>query len=200
MESYTIKNLTFSYPEKEKKVLNNLSFSIERGQFVTLCGPSGCGKTTLLRQLKTVLAPHGSLSGDIIFEGKPLSEVDIRTQSSKIGFVMQSPDNQIVTDKVWHELAFGLESLGFNTPAIRLKVAEMASFFGIETWFYKNVTELSGGQKQLLNLAAIMAMQPSVLILDEPTSQLDPIAATEFISAVEKINRKKRCTESCFFR
>ncbi|HRR36029.1 MAG TPA: ATP-binding cassette domain-containing protein, partial [Clostridia bacterium] len=190
MESYTIKNLTFSYPEKEKKVLNNLSFSIERGQFVTLCGPSGCGKTTLLRQLKTVLAPHGSLSGDIIFEGKPLSEVDIRTQSSKIGFVMQSPDNQIVTDKVWHELAFGLESLGFNTPAIRLKVAEMASFFGIETWFYKNVTELSGGQKQLLNLAAIMAMQPSVLILDEPTSQLDPIAATEFISAVEKINRE----------
>ena len=190
MESYTIKNLTFSYPEKEKKVLNNLSFSIERGQFVTLCGPSGCGKTTLLKQLKTVLAPHGSLSGDIIFEGRPLSEVDIRTQSSKIGFVMQSPDNQIVTDKVWHELAFGLESLGFNTPAIRLKVAEMASFFGIETWFYKNITELSGGQKQLLNLAAIMAMQPSVLILDEPTSQLDPIAATEFISAVEKINRE----------
>ena len=166
MESYTIKNLTFSYPQKGKKVFDNLSFSIRQGQFITLCGPSGCGKTTLLRQLKTVLAPHGDRRGEILFEGIPLSEIDQRTQSSRIGFVMQSPDNQIVTDKVWHELAFGLESLGFDTSAIRLKVAEMASFFGIETWFYKNVTELSGGKKQLLNLASIMAMQPSVLILD----------------------------------
>lgn len=190
MESYTIKNLTFSYPQKGKKVFDNLSFSIRQGQFITLCGPSGCGKTTLLRQLKTVLAPHGDRRGEILFEGIPLSEIDQRTQSSRIGFVMQSPDNQIVTDKVWHELAFGLESLGFDTSAIRLKVAEMASFFGIETWFYKNVTELSGGQKQLLNLASIMAMQPSVLILDEPTSQLDPIAAAEFLSTVGKINRE----------
>ena len=190
MESYTIKNLTFSYPQKGKKVFDNLSFSIRQGQFITLCGPSGCGKTTLLRQLKTVLAPHGDRRGEILFEGIPLSEIDQRTQSSRIGFVMQSPDNQIVTDKVWHELAFGLESLGFDTSAIRLKVAEMASFFGIETWFYKNVTELSGGQKQLLNLASIMAMQPSVLILDEPTSQLAPIAAAEFLSTVGKINRE----------
>jgi energy-coupling factor transporter ATP-binding protein EcfA2/uncharacterized membrane protein len=190
MESYTIKNLTFSYPQKGKKVFDNLSFSIRQGQFVTLCGPSGCGKTTLLRQLKTVLSPHGDRNGEILFEGMPLSEIDQRTQSARIGFVMQSPDNQIVTDKVWHELAFGLESLGFDTPAIRLRVAEMASFFGIQTWFYKNVTELSGGQKQLLNLASIMAMQPSVLILDEPTSQLDPIAAAEFLSTVGKINRE----------
>ncbi len=190
MESYTIKHLTFSYPQKEKKVLDNLNLSINQGEFVTLCGPSGCGKTTFLCQLKTVLSPHGNRSGEILFEGSPLSEIDHRTQSSKIGFVMQSPDNQIVTDKVWHELAFGLESLGFDTLAIRLRVAEMASFFGIENWFYKNVTELSGGQKQLLNLASIMAMQPSVLILDEPTSQLDPIAAAEFLSAVGKINRE----------
>ncbi len=190
MESYEIKNLTFSYPQKEKKVLDNLSFSIRQGQFVTLCGPSGCGKTTLLRQLKTVLSPHGERRGEILFEGMPLSEIDQRTQSARIGFVMQSPDNQIVTDKVWHELAFGLESLGFDTPAIRLRVAEMASFFGIQTWFYKNVTELSGGQKQLLNLASIMTMQPSVLILDEPTSQLDPIAAAEFLFTVGKINRE----------
>ncbi|HNZ41589.1 MAG TPA: ATP-binding cassette domain-containing protein, partial [Clostridia bacterium] len=189
MASVKLQGIYKKYPGGVVAV-SDFNLKIKDKEFIILVGPSGCGKTTLLRQLKTVLAPHGSLSGDIIFEGKPLSEVDIRTQSSKIGFVMQSPDNQIVTDKVWHELAFGLESLGFNTPAIRLKVAEMASFFGIETWFYKNVTELSGGQKQLLNLAAIMAMQPSVLILDEPTSQLDPIAATEFISAVEKINRE----------
>ncbi len=190
MESYTIKNLTFSYPRKGKTVLDNLSFSIRQGQFVTLCGPSGCGKTTLLRQLKTVLAPYGDKSGEVLFEGIPLLEISQRLQSARIGFVMQSPDNQIVTDKVWHELAFGLESLAYDTPAIRLRVAEVASFFGIQDWFHKNVSELSGGQKQLLNLASIMAMQPSVLILDEPTAQLDPIAAAEFLSTVGKINRE----------
>ncbi len=190
MESYAIKNLTFSYPEQERLVLNDVSLTIERGQFVVLCGPSGCGKTTLLRQLKTVLAPHGVKSGTISFEGVSLEEMSHEEQSSRIGFVLQSPENQIVTDKVWHELAFGLESLGLDTPSIRLRVAEMASFFGIQNWFYKNVTELSGGQKQLLNLAAIMAMQPSVLILDEPTSQLDPIAASDFLATVGKINRE----------
>ena len=157
---------------------------------MTLCGPSGCGKTTLLRQLKTVLAPHGTRTGDILFEETPLDEVGQREQSARIGFVQQSPENQIVTDKVWHELAFGLESLGCDTPTIRGRVAEMANFFGIQNWFYKNVTELSGGQKQLLNLASVMAMQPDVLILDEPTSQLDPIAASDFLATVGKINRE----------
>jgi energy-coupling factor transporter ATP-binding protein EcfA2 len=128
--------------------------------------------------------------GEILFEGRPLDGIGQREQSERIGFVQQSPENQIVTDKVWHELAFGLESLGYDTATIRGRVAEMASFFGIQTWFYKNVTELSGGQKQLLNLASVMAMQPSVLILDEPTSQLDPIAASDFLATVGKINRE----------
>lgn len=190
MESYAIKNLTFSYPGQERLVLDDVSFCVGKGQFVVLCGPSGCGKTTLLRQLKTVLAPHGKKRGSILFEGKILDDIDQREQSARMGFVMQSPENQIVTDKVWHELAFGLESLGYDTASIRLRVAEMASFFGIQSWFYKNVSELSGGQKQLLNLASIMAMQPSVLILDEPTSQLDPIAASDFLATVGKINRE----------
>ena len=190
MEAYRIENLTFTYPGHSRPILNNVSLTVEQGQFVTLCGPSGCGKTTLLRQLKTVLAPHGEKSGAIYFEGNLLDDIDQKEQSARIGFVLQSPDNQIVTDKVWHELAFGLESLGYDTPTIRLRVAEMASFFGIQTWFYKNVTELSGGQKQLLNLAAIMAMQPTMLILDEPTSQLDPIAASDFLATVGKINRE----------
>lgn len=190
METFKIKNLTFYYPEAEKPVLDNLSFDVEPGEFLVLVGPSGCGKSTLLRQLKTVLAPHGEREGEILFEGKALDEISQRDQASKIGFVQQSPENQIVTDKVWHELAFGLESLGYDTPAIRARVAEMASFFGIQNWFYKNVAELSGGQKQLLNLASIMALQPSVLILDEPTSQLDPIAASDFLATVAKINRE----------
>ena len=190
MECFEIRGLTFSYPEQTKKTLDDLTFSVGQGEFIALVGPSGCGKTTLLRQLKTVLAPHGNLSGDILFEGRPLPDIDQREQSAHIGFVLQNPDNQIVTDKVWHELAFGLESLGYDTQTIRGRVAEMTSFFGIQTWFYKNVSELSGGQKQLLNLAAIMAMQPSVLILDEPTSQLDPIAAADFLATVGKINRE----------
>ncbi|MBQ8975607.1 MAG: ATP-binding cassette domain-containing protein [Oscillospiraceae bacterium] len=185
-----LKDLSFYYPEQEKPTLEHISLTVHEGEFLVLCGPSGCGKSTLMRQLKTVMAPHGVREGEILFMGAPLDDMDHRAQSSKIGFVQQSPDNQIVTDKVWHELAFGLESLGFDTPTIRRRVSEMASFFGIQTWFYKNVTELSGGQKQLLNLAAIMVMQPEVLILDEPTSQLDPIAASDFLATIGKINRE----------
>ncbi|MDR1539297.1 MAG: ATP-binding cassette domain-containing protein [Clostridiales bacterium] len=190
MEAYQIECLNFTYPNREKAALANISLSIERGEFVTLCGPSGCGKTTLLRQLKPSAAPHGIKEGSIRFEGKALEDLSAREAASKIGFVFQSPENQIVTDKVWHELAFGLESLGFSTQEIRLRVAEMASFFGIQAWFHTDVRELSGGQKQLLALASIMALQPSVLILDEPTSQLDPIAAGEFLATSGKINRE----------
>ncbi|MEG0495022.1 MAG: ATP-binding cassette domain-containing protein, partial [Eubacterium sp.] len=189
MATLKISNLTFTYPEMENPALENINFNIEEGDFIVLCGKSGCGKSTLLRHLKTVLTPHGTVTGEILFHEKILAEVDLREQSSEIGYVLQNPDNQIVTDKVWHELAFGLESLGFDTPTIRLRVAEMASYFGIQAWFKRSVVELSGGQKQLLNLASIMAMHPSLLILDEPTSQLDPIAASDFLETVKKINR-----------
>lgn len=195
MVHFEIKDLSFSYPAVgSRQVLSNINLTIEKGQYITVCGRSGSGKTTLLKHLKSVLTPHGKMKGEILFEGRPLKDVDLRTQSEKIGYVMQNPDNQIVTDKVWHELAFGLESLGLDQKTIRLRVAEMASYFGIQGWFHKNVSELSGGQKQLLNLASIMAMQPSVLILDEPTSQLDPIAATDFLNTVKKINRELRTT------
>ena len=204
MEAYRIENLKFAYPKPHRRgisegnsepnfsnfALDDINLIIKQGEFVTLCGPSGCGKTTLLRHLKPSASPHGLKSGAIYFEGSPLSELSQHDTAAKIGYVLQSPDNQIVTDKVWHELAFGLEGLGLPQPEIRLRVAEMASFFGIQTWFHKSVTELSGGQKQLLALASVMAMMPSVLILDEPTSQLDPIAAGEFLGIVWKINRE----------
>ena len=190
MERFKIQNLTFTYQEQEREVLRDISIDLNSGDFAVLAGPSGCGKSTMLRQLKTVLAPHGKKEGRILFNGVPLEEVDNRTQSARIGFEMQDPDSQIVTDKVWHELAFGLESLGVDNTAIRGRVAEMASFFGIQTWFHRSVTQLSGGQKQLLNLASIMVLQPDVLILDEPTSQLDPIAATDFLQTLGRINRE----------
>ncbi len=188
MALFEIKDLTFTYPQADKPALEHLSFRVEEGQFVVICGKSGCGKTTLLRHFKTVLTPYGMRTGQILFDGEALENVPARIQASQIGYVLQSPDNQIVTDKVWHELAFGLENLGCDQQTIRLRVAEMASFFGIQNWFHKNVEELSGGQKQLLNLAAIMTMQPRVLVLDEPTAQLDPIAAGEFLSTIRRIN------------
>ena len=190
MEAFSVDHLTFSYPGQSGNALEDVRFSVRQGEFLALCGSSGCGKSTLLRHFKTALAPQGMRRGTILFMGLPLGETVQREQSARIGFVQQSPENQIVTDKVWHELAFGLESLGYDTPSIRGRVAETASFFGIESWFYKGVTELSGGQKQLLNLASVMVMQPSVLILDEPTSQLDPIAASGFLAAVGRVNRE----------
>ncbi|MCL2152787.1 MAG: ATP-binding cassette domain-containing protein [Oscillospiraceae bacterium] len=211
---YKIENLTFTYPNHDKPALDDVNLVIGRGEFVTICGPSGCGKTTLLRHMKPSATPHGIIGrvkpecgikhvgranedagsreggAAIYFCGVPTGELSARDAAAKIGFVTQSPDNQMVTDKVWHELAFGLESLGVKTPEIRLRVAEMASFFGIQTWFRKPITELSGGQKQILALASIMATQPSALLLDEPTSQLDPIAAGEFLAMVAKINQE----------
>ena len=189
MNCIEVKNFSFQYPKESHAALYQVSMEVEEGSFVVLCGKSGCGKSTLLRQFKSVLASHGEKKGEILYSGQNLEDVDLRTQSAEIGYVLQNPDNQIVTDKVWHELAFGLESLGYDTPTIRLRVAEMASYFGIHSWFLKNVSELSGGQKQLLNLASVMAMHPKLLILDEPTSQLDPIAASDFLETVRKINR-----------
>ena len=188
VEKIKIKNLIFSYPNSEKTALNDINLTINQGEFVTICGKSGCGKSTLLRHLKPILTPHGKTSGEIYFDGKSIYDLSDREQAENIGFVMQNSDNQIVTDKVWHELVFGLESLGINSAEIRSKVAEMASFFGIQNWFYENVTNLSGGQKQILNLASVMVMNPTLLLLDEPSSQLDPISAHDFFTMLERIN------------
>ncbi|SHI73369.1 ABC transporter ATP-binding protein [Parasporobacterium paucivorans] len=190
MEVIKTKNLTFQYRNNPKSILNDISLDIYEGDFILLCGPSGCGKTTLLKHLKHLIAPVGDLSGDIFFNGVNIKEVPERSLVSEIGFVFQNPENQIVCDKPFEEMAFGLENLGLPSNEIRRRVAEMASFFGIEKYFEKDIHTLSGGQKQLLNLASIMVMQPSVLLLDEPTSMLDPVATGEFFSILNKINKE----------
>ena len=187
MACFKIENLTFSYPNG-KQALRGIELEIKDGEFVTVCGKSGCGKTTLLRLLKPLAAPHGNAGGKIYFNDKPIDELTDREQCIKIGYVMQNPDNQIVTDKVWHELAFGCENLGMKSSEIRARAGEMAAFFGLEDIFYSNTHSLSGGQKQLLNLAAVMMLRPSVLILDEPTAQLDPSAAYSFLQMLKRIN------------
>lgn len=194
MEIFTVKNLSFSYPLCVGKALDKVSFSIEKGDFTVVCGATGSGKTTLLRMLKRELTPLGEKTGEIIYKGTPIEALDDKTSACKIGFVMQRPEQQLVTDKVWHELAFGLENMGLPQQVIRRRVSEMSSYFGIESWFDRSVSELSGGQKQLLNLAAVMVMQPDILILDEPTAQLDPIAASDFIATVQKLNRELALT------
>lgn len=189
MEILAVNDLTFTYPQCSSPALNKISFHLNSGNFAVLCGATGSGKSTLLRMLKRELSPLGDVSGNVLFCGKELSALDDRTSAASIGFVMQRPEQQIVTDKVWHELAFGLENLGVKSDEIYRRIAEMASYFGIGDWFDRDTAELSGGQKQLLNLASVLVMQPQLLILDEPTAQLDPIAAADFIATLKRLNQ-----------
>lgn len=190
MEILHIENLNFKYPNSENNALSDVSFSVGVGEFAVVCGESGCGKTTLLKLLKKELAPNGERSGKVLYNGLDITDIEDDRTAYEIGYVLQNPDNQIVTDKVWYELAFGLENMALPTETIRRRVGEMASYFGINEWFGKKTDELSGGQKQLLNLASVMVMQPKVLILDEPTAQLDPIAASDFYATLQKLNRE----------
>lgn len=194
MEIITINNLSFSYSDSDKKVLDNISLAINEGELVLICGKSGCGKTTLVKNLKKVLMPKGKRRGEIYYRGISIDKLNDYEQATKIGYVMQDTDTQIVTDKVWHELAFGLENLGVESHVIKRRVAEIANYFGITDWFDKNTYELSGGQKQILNLASVMIMKPDVLILDEPMSQLCEVAANELLAMVKRINEELSTT------
>lgn len=189
MALFQVTNLTFNYPD-EQPILKDISLKIEEGEFVVLCGPSGCGKTTLLRLFMQQIAPVGDLSGDIYYCGKTLTKWDNRTLLEEIGFVMQNPDNQIVLDEVMQEIIFALENLGYSNFEMRKRVAEMVHFFGVESLLRKKPSELSGGQKQIINLLATLLLKPRVLLLDEPTSQLDPIAAKELLSILARLNEE----------
>lgn len=185
-----IRDLTFAYAAGDEPVLSDINIDIGSGEFVIIMGSSGSGKTTLLKMLKRNMIPAGRYSGRVYIYGKKADKLTDRENAAGIGYVSQDPDNQIVTDKVWHELAFGLENLGMDNVTIRKKVAEMSEYFGITGWYDREVSKLSGGQKQILNLASVMVMQPGILLLDEPTANLDPLAAIRFLDVVKRINQE----------
>src|SRR5699024_5931828 len=194
MELFKINNLSFQYPEMQKNALNQISLSVSEGQFIVLCGPSGCGKTTLLRLLKKELAPVGKLSGEIYYKNKQLDDWNERTLVEEIGLVFQDPENQIIMDDVMQEIVFSMENLGYSNFEMRKRVAETVHAFGMEHLLKSKPSELSGGQKQMLNLLSVLLLKPKVLLLDEPTSQLDPLAAKDLIIMLERLNKEMGIT------
>lgn len=193
MELFNVNHVSFSFPDTEP-VLTDVSLSFDEGDFVVIGGASGSGKTTLLKLLKRELTPTGTLQGDILYKGKPINDWEPRQMIEEVGYVFQDPDNQIVMDEVMQEIVFGLENLGYSTFEMRKRVAEMVHFFGVEDLLNAKPSELSGGQKQILNLLSVLLMKPRVLLLDEPTSQLDPVAAKELVLMLERLNKETGMT------
>lgn len=189
-----VQGLSFAYPGAEAPVLEGLDWRVPQGAFALLVGGTGSGKSTLLSLLKPEISPTGECAGELRVLGEPVADMDVRASAERVGYVFQDPENQIVCETVWHEMAFGLENLGLARDEMRRRVAETSYFFGLEDWLHRDTDTLSGGRKQLLSLAAVLALRPRVLLLDEPTSQLDPVAEKNFLHALFRVNRELGCT------
>lgn len=189
-----VRGLSFAYPGADAAVLEGLDWVVPQGAFALLVGGTGSGKSTLLSLLKPEIAPAGECAGELRVLGESVADMDVRASAERVGYVFQDPENQIVCETVWHEMAFGLENLGLARDEMRRRVAETSYFFGLEDWLHRDTDTLSGGRKQLLSLAAVLALRPRVLLLDEPTSQLDPVAEKNFLHALFRVNRELGCT------
>lgn len=194
MPAIEVRSLSFAYSGADAAVLEGLDWSVSQGAFALLVGGTGSGKSTLLSLLKPEIAPAGTRSGELRVLGEPVADMDVRASAERVGYVFQDPENQIVCETVWHEMTFGLENLGMSRDEMRRRVAETSYFFGLEDWLHRDTDTLSGGRKQLLSLAAVLALRPRVLLLDEPTSQLDPVAEKNFLHALFRVNRELGCT------
>lgn len=194
MPAIEVRSLSFAYPGADAAVLEGLDWSVPQGAFALLVGGTGSGKSTLLSLLKPEIAPTGELAGELRVLGEDVADMDVRASAERVGYVFQDTENQIVCETVWHEMAFGLENLGVSRDEMRRRVAETSYFFGLEDWLHRDTDTLSGGRKQLLSLAAVLALRPRVLLLDEPTSQLDPVAEKNFLHALFRVNRELGCT------
>ncbi|MBM6774171.1 energy-coupling factor ABC transporter ATP-binding protein, partial [Olsenella profusa] len=191
----SLERVSFSYavPEgapRPAPVLRDASLEVPQGAFALLVGATGSGKSTLLRLAKPEIAPAGELAGAVRVFGEDARALGPVASARAVGYVFQDPDAQIVCDTVWHEMAFGLENLGVDEGEMRRRVAETCNFLGIEPWFRARTAELSGGQRQTLALAAALALRPRLLLLDEPTAMLDPLAEKGFLSLLFRANRE----------
>ena len=181
------RGLSFAYPGTDAAVLEGLDWSVPQGAFALLVGGTGSGKSTLLSLLKPEIAPTGELAGERRVLGENVADMDVRTSVERVGYVFQDPENQIVCETVWHEMAFGLENLGLAPDEMRRRVAETSYFFGLEDWLHRDTDTLSGGRKQLLSLAAILALRPHLLLLDEPAAGMNPHETEELMENIIKI-------------
>lgn len=191
-----IRSLSYTYPDAEKPTLTNINLTIERGSFVVITGPSGCGKTTLCRCFNGLI-PHfygGKLEGDLIAYGLSINEHSTSELAEHVGFVFQSPENQLFALSVEKDIAFGLENLGVPREEMVKRVEWAMDMVGIRELREKAPFELSGGQQQRVAIASVLAMKPEIIVLDEPTSYLDPVSAKNLFDVVHTLNKELSLT------
>lgn len=190
------KALTYTYPIGEKPVFQDITIKIQKGEFVIITGPSGCGKTTLCRCLNGLI-PHfysGKLEGEISVSGLKVIEHPIHELSKHVGMVFQNPENQLFSLTIEKDVAFGLENLGFPRRKIRERVDQVLKITGLYDLKEQPPYELSGGQQQRAAIASVLAMQPEIIVLDEPTSFLDPMGAKKIFEVISRLNREMGIT------
>jgi len=190
------KNLTYTYPGATKPSIKDVSLTVEKGEFLLITGPSGCGKTTLCRCFNG-LVPHfyqGELKGEIAVAGEDVLKRHTYELAKHVGLVFQNPENQLFALSVEKDVAFGLENLGFPREEIRKKVDWAMKQTGIYDLRERSPHEISGGQQQRVAIAAVLAMEPEVIVLDEPTSFLDPLSAQKIFDVIYDLNRSQGIT------
>lgn len=186
-------DFSFKYSSSDTNILENINLSIKSNEITVLAGPTGCGKSTLLRSI-VGLIPNmydGEYSGEVIVDGIKIKDAEIKEIAKRVGFVFQNPENQIFMFSVERDIAFGLENLGIEQEIIKERIKKMMETLSITHLAEKAPHELSDGQKQRTALAGVLAMEPKILILDEPTSLLDPKTASEFMELMNKLCKEK---------
>jgi len=192
----SIKNLTYSYPDAEEATLKGVNLAVHKGEFIAITGSTGCGKTTLCRCLNGLI-PHfygGKLTGQIIVAGLDILKHSTSRMSEFVGFVSQNPENQLFSLTVERDIAFGLENLGLPREELRTKVENVLKTLDLTDLRDKPPHELSGGQQQKVSIACVLAMEPKIMVLDEPTSLLDPMSAKNILEIIGKLNREFKIT------
>jgi len=189
MELFKIEDVTYTYPEKNEPALREATLAADKGEFLLLTGPSGGGKSTLARILGGFIPAYygGTISGKALFRGRPLKDMDSKELRRRIGMVFQNPERQIVMKGVEKELAFGQENLGFGPGEMKRNISEVSELMGLTGLLSRDTDRLSGGEKQRLVIASVLAMAREVLILDEPTSQLDPAATEDILNRIRRL-------------